>query len=110
MQGVTLLLKRGGLSALLLWFATPLCAQQIDTAIHVQWDNNLTDSQPMQCATSGEVANPCFFLVAYKFPIISVTVDWAELQELTQVHSTQPVRQTSFSIQVVNMDYASIEP
>ncbi|GIV20673.1 MAG: hypothetical protein KatS3mg023_2424 [Armatimonadota bacterium] len=54
----------------------------------------------MQCVTSGEVANPCFyFLVAYKFPIINVTVDRAELQELTQVHSTQPIRQTSFSIQ-----------
>ena len=91
MKGFTLLLKRGVLSALLLWFATPLCAQQIVTAIHVQWDSNLTD---------GEVANPCFyFLVAYKFPIINVTEDWAELQDLTQVHSTQPVRQTSFSVQ-----------
>jgi hypothetical protein len=88
------------LVGLLLWFAAPLNAQQIVTAIHVQWDNNLNDNQPWQCVTTGEAANPWFhFIVAYKFPIINVMVDWAELQELTQAHPVQPTRQTNFSLQ-----------
>jgi len=89
------------LVALLLWFAAPLDARQIVTAIHVQWDNNLNDNQPWRCVTTGEVANPCFhFVVAYKFPITDVMVDWAELQELTQAHPVQPIRQTNFSVQI----------
>ena len=101
MEKRALLFKRGGvLVGLLLWFAAPLNAQQIVTAIHVQWDNNLNDNQPWQCVTTGEAANPWFhFIVAYKFPIINVMVDWAELQELTQAHPVQPTRQTNFSLQ-----------
>jgi hypothetical protein len=101
MEKRALLFKGGVLVALLLWFAAPLDARQIVTAIHVQWDNNLNDNQPWRCVTTGEVANPCFhFVVAYKFPITDVMVDWAELQELTQAHPVQPIRQTNFSVQI----------
>ncbi len=76
-----------GLILLLCLSASPSFAQQIVTAVHARWDPDLTDTNPATCATSGTVANPVFhFVAAYKYPIISVSVDWVRVEEQPEQH------------------------
>jgi len=76
-----------GLTLLLVClFASPSFAQ-ISTAIHALWDSDLTDTTPGACATSGTVANPSFhFVAAYRYPVTSVTIDWARIEEQPEQH------------------------
>jgi hypothetical protein len=75
-----------GLTLLLCLFASPSFAQ-IATALHAYWDSDLTDSNPGSCVTSGTVANPLLhFVVAYKSPIVNVSVDWTKIEEQPTQH------------------------
>jgi hypothetical protein len=76
-----------GLILLLCFSASPSAAQQIVTSVHARWDPDVTDTNPASCVTSGTVANPVFhFVAAYKYPVMSVSVDWVRVQEQPDQH------------------------
>ena len=67
-------------------FVSPSLSQ-ISVALHASWDDDLTDNQPGYCVTSGTVAVPSFhFVVAYKYPVMDVSVDWYRIEELPEQH------------------------
>lgn len=77
------------LSLLSIAFFTSLSfpQSQIVVGLHASWDNDLTDDIPPKCVTSGTVAVPYFhFVVAYKFPVVGVSVDWYRVEETPQQH------------------------
>ena len=76
-----------GLSLLLLCFCAPPSFAQIVTAVHANWDPDLTDANPSICATSGTVANPTLhFVAARRYPVSSVSVDWMRVDEQPEQH------------------------
>ncbi|MFA0762052.1 MAG: hypothetical protein HZLCBSQH_002165 [Candidatus Fervidibacterota bacterium] len=75
------------LCLLSLAFFASLSFPQIVVGLHASWDNDLTDDIPPKCVTFGTVAVPYFhFVVAYKFPVMGVSVDWYRVEEIPQQH------------------------
>ncbi len=81
-----------GLTLLVCLFACPSFAE-IHVAVHANWDPDLTDTTPASCDNPGPVANPHFhFVAAYKYPVMSVSVDWVKVEEQPEQHVPSQVQ------------------